>query len=176
MRKLHFGLAAVAVVAGLLLLAVLWGTPAENAGAVPQSGRVENSWFFFTRGFSGGGTNQFVVDSSGNVSSSASGNFSSVTLNNGSSSSRHVCTTATWNPGSLASSSVDGVSATSTDVALSGATTTDMCDVALSSATSTAASVKCHISGNATATIRLINFGTAALDLATGTARVCYDR
>lgn len=84
------------------------------------------------------------------------------------------CGTATWNPGSLASSSVDGISATTTDIAVPGAALGDSCIASLDSATSTSALFSCNISGTATGTITLANTGSAALDLATGTAKICY--
>lgn len=84
------------------------------------------------------------------------------------------CGTATWNPASLASSSVDGINEASTDIALTGAALGDVCFGSLDSATSTSAVFLCNISGTATGTITLLNTGTGALDLATGTAKVCY--
>lgn len=89
-----------------------------------------------------------------------------ITLNN--------CGTATWNPGSLASSSVDGVSATTTNVTVTGLALGDSCIGSLSSATSTAALFSCNVSAANTGTVTLINTGSVALDLATGTAKVCY--
>lgn len=84
------------------------------------------------------------------------------------------CATASWNPGSLASSSADGINETSTDIAVTGAALGDSCIASLDSATSTSAFFGCNISGTATGTITLLNTGTAALDLATGTAKICY--
>ena len=84
------------------------------------------------------------------------------------------CGTLTWNPGSIASSSIDGISATSTDVAVAGAALGDVCIASLDSATSTSAIFSCNISATATGTITMLNTGTAALDVVTGTAKICY--
>lgn len=83
-----------------------------------------------------------------------------------------TCATATWNPGSVATNTLAAV--TSTDIALSGAAVGDVCLAALTSATTTDAQLTCTITGAATGTIQLVNLGTGALDLATGTASVCY--
>lgn len=88
----------------------------------------------------------------------------------------HNCASATWNPGSIATSTI--TNSTSTDIALTGGLASDKCSATLSSATSSAISVGCNMSGTATATIQITNLGTtnAAIDLATGTAQVCFDR
>jgi hypothetical protein len=88
----------------------------------------------------------------------------------------HNCATSSWNPGSLSTSTVGN--ATTTDIALTGAVVTDKCEAVLSSATSTALNVECNITGTATATLTLYNNGTtnAAIDVATGTAQVCFNR
>ena len=85
------------------------------------------------------------------------------------------CGTATWNPGNLAATSTLSGAATTTDIAVAGAAMGDTCFGSLDSATSSAATFHCNISGNATATLTLINTGyNTALDLVTGTAKVCY--
>ena len=100
-------------------------------------------------------------------------NMSSLTINSGTAITAYKCATATWNPPSVGTSTVN-VAATSTDIALTGAVMGDTCTGSLTSATTSAASVNCFITGTATATIRLLNIGASALDLATGTAKVCY--
>ncbi len=87
--------------------------------------------------------------------------------------SNYKCATSTWDPGSLGTSTV-ALAATSTDIAISGAVMGDTCSGSLTSATTSAASVNCSITGTATATIRVINLADAALDLGSGTAKVCY--
>ncbi len=82
------------------------------------------------------------------------------------------CVSTSWNPPSIGTSTPNA-SATSTDIAFPGAVMGDKCLGSLTSATSSAASVNCFFTGTATATIRLFNIGTTALDLATGTAQVC---
>jgi len=83
------------------------------------------------------------------------------------------CATATFNPGSLSTSTIGN--ATTTDIALTGAVMGDTCAASLTSATSSALAVSCGITGTATATIEVENLGTtnAAIDPATGTAKVC---
>lgn len=121
----------------------------------------------FTQGFYAGTTRQLSVDNAGNLTTSGT-----VTLNG--ETTLGNCATATWNPGSLASSSIDGINETSTDIALSGSALGDVCFGSLTSATSTSAVFLCNISGTATGTLTLLNTGTGALDLVTGTAKVCY--
>lgn len=84
----------------------------------------------------------------------------------------NACATATWNPASAGTSSVNAA-IVSTDITLPGAVMGDSCLGSLTSATSSNASISCFITGTATATIRMLNIGTGALDLATGTAKVC---
>lgn len=84
------------------------------------------------------------------------------------------CGSATWNPASVASSSVDGISSVTTDIAVPGLALGDICVASLDSSTSTSAFFTCTATGAATGTISLFNRGTAALDLATGTAKICY--
>ncbi len=103
----------------------------------------------------------------GNVSTTGS-----VAIGDGTAISKYSCATATWNPGSVATSTLAAV--TSTNVALTGAVLGDLCLGSLTSATTSDAQVQCNITGTATATISLTNVGAAALDLATGTAKVCY--
>lgn len=86
-----------------------------------------------------------------------------------------VYATTSWNPGSVGTTSVNAA-ATSTDIALPGAVMGDYCFGSLTSATSSAASIHCFITGTATATLRLLNLGSTALDLATGTAKVSLYR
>ena len=84
------------------------------------------------------------------------------------------CATASWNPGSLATSTI--TNATSVDIALPGAVVGDLCQGSFTSATSTSIAVDCNIAATATGTMQLTNLGitNAAIDLATGTAKVCY--
>lgn len=98
---------------------------------------------------------------------------SQVQIGGGTAITSFSCNTASWNPLSIGTSSVN-IAATSTDIALTGAVVGDTCSGSLTSATSSAARIQCTITGNATATLGLLNTGTAALDLATGTAKVCY--
>lgn len=82
------------------------------------------------------------------------------------------CGTASWNPSSIATSTLASVATTS--IALTGAALGDVCLASLTSATSSDAQVTCVINSAATSTIQIVNLGASALDLATGTAKVCY--
>lgn len=82
------------------------------------------------------------------------------------------CGTKTFNPGSIATSTL--AAATSTDIALAGAALGDVCFGSLTSATTTDAQITCVVTQTATATLSLVNLGAAAVDYATGTAKVCY--
>lgn len=97
----------------------------------------------------------------------------SVTIGSGTAVTKYSCATATWNPPAIGTSSV-ALAATSTDIALSGSVVGDTCSASLSSATSSDARLGCVIAANATATLQVQNLGSASLDLATGTAKVCY--
>lgn len=122
----------------------------------------------------GGTTNLDSLELSGTLTSAGIVNSGTMTVGGGTAISKYSCTTASWNPGSVATSTI--TNSTSSDIALSGAVVTDICGASLSSATSSAIRVGCAITGAATATISITNLGTtnAAIDLATGTAEVCY--
>lgn len=132
----------------------------------------------FRNGLRAGSSQTQVIDRSANlltnVSSTGASNFGSIAIDGGAAIAESNCATATWNPGSVSTSTI--TNATSTDIALSGAAMGDYCFGSLTSATSSAVRIGCAISGAATATIAVTNLGTtnAAVDLATGTARVCY--
>lgn len=149
----------------IVLLGVLYFVNPGNL----LSGTGQTHWQTesFMQGLSAGTSRQLTLSNVGALVTSAS-----VTLNG--ETTLGNCGTATWNPGSLASSSVDGISATSTDIVVTGAALGDSCIGSLDSATSTSAIFSCNISGAATGTITLLNTGSAALDVVTGTAKVCY--
>jgi len=109
-----------------------------------------------------------------NLASDGSADLASLAFDSGTAITEHGCTTFTLNPGSLSSSTNPLLFTTSTDIAMSGAAMGDSCSGSLTSATSSVASIKCDVTGTATATLRIFNWNSAALDLATGTARVCY--
>lgn len=87
-----------------------------------------------------------------------------VTLNN--------CATATWNPGSIATSTL--AAATSTSITLTGLALGDVCLGSLTSATTSDAQITCTATAANTAILQIVNLGAAAVDYATGTAKVCY--
>lgn len=99
-------------------------------------------------------------------------NSSTMTVGGGTAITEHACATATWNPASIATSTLAAV--TSTTITLTGAAMGDTCEGALSSATTTDIIVSCGVTGTASGSIFLTNVGASAVDLATGTARVCY--
>lgn len=81
-----------------------------------------------------------------------------------------TCNTASWNPASIGSTT----SSVSSTITLTGAELGDLCLASLSSATSTQAVLSCNIWAANTAQIQLDNNSATALDVPTGTARVCY--
>lgn len=88
------------------------------------------------------------------------------------------CTTASWNPGSVASSGniIVGLNVTSTNVTgVTGAAIGDVCFATLSSDTSSVPhTLSCTFGSNTSSTVVLQNHDTAALDITTGTLKVCY--
>lgn len=82
------------------------------------------------------------------------------------------CDTASWNPASIATSTLDGGAYATTSVTLTGAAIGDLC-LASFSVTSTAAAFSCDIVEANTAVVKLANVGTVALDMATGTLKTC---
>ncbi len=160
-------------VTGLLVVALLFGLAALVGNTSHIFGaQVQNDLFYFTGGIKVGNSSQYAIDSSGNVTTSGK-----LTLGaSGTALSTIKCATATYDPGSLAAyvSSTVATSVTSTDIALPGAVMGDICIASLTSSTSSSASVGCIISGTATSTLTLQNKGGSALDLASGTAKVCY--
>ena len=121
-------------------------------------------------GYSVDGTS--IINGSGSFVGAING--TQFQLDSGTTIGEFNCATSTWNPGSIATSTLDGGAVTSTDIALSGSAMGDLCLASLTSATTISADVTCDITGTATSTINLYNIGASALDLATGTARVCY--
>ncbi len=85
----------------------------------------------------------------------------------------HSCNTVSYNPPALGIYSSATSSATTT-IALVGAVAGDTCLASLTTATTTDADLACHINAAGTSTLTVYNVGATALDLATGTARVCY--
>jgi len=127
--------------------------------------QVQNDLFYFTGGIKVGGQGQFSIDTNG-VTTLAS------TTVGGSLTYSANCATATWNPASIGPYG-SATSTTSTIITLPGAVLGSLCEGSLTSATSTAADFACDVNGAASATLNLYNTGGSALDLATGTARVC---
>ena len=109
-----------------------------------------------------------LTTSAGTASAGTDGTFS---VGGGTEIDLYNCATATWNPGSIATSTL--AAATSTDIALSGAVLGDVCIASLTSATTTAAQLTCAVTATGTSTIQLVNISETAVDYATGTARTC---
>jgi len=156
---LKYVLGIVAVVVIGLAAGYAGGLQSVSVSEQNLGGFNKNVPYSFDQGFQN--NNQTVMNSSGAFT------FLSVNTDSGN------CATSSWNPGSIASSSIDGLHTTSTDIHFTGAVMGDTCKASLSSATSSAASVSCGVSGTATATLVLANLGASALDVVTGTARVC---
>lgn len=157
--------ALVASLVATLALLLVGNQSAESLGAQLGITRYPNSGIaarFLT-----------ISTTAGTATAGADGSFtvSGVTTLNGETTLGN-CGTATFNPGAIATSTL--AAATTTDIALPGAALGDVCLASLTSATSTFAQVTCNISGTATATLQLVNLDVTALDLATGTAKVCY--
>jgi hypothetical protein len=83
------------------------------------------------------------------------------------------CATASWNPGSMTTSTA-GTIATTTAVTITGAKAGSICFASLTSATSTdAMPVTCRVTAANTARVSIVNMTGATTDLATGTLRAC---
>lgn len=82
------------------------------------------------------------------------------------------CGTATWNPASIATSTIDGAAYATTSVTLTGAAIGDLC-LASFSVTSTAAAFSCDIVEANTAVVKLANVSSIPLDMATGSLKTC---
>ncbi len=152
----------IAVLAVALLgLGLLGFVKANNPlGATGQTHYQIES---FLRGLTFGTTRQGTLGSDG-----------SLVIGSGTTISKFKCATATWDPPTLGTSSVT-LSATTTDIALSGAVAGDLCIGSLTTATTSAAGIGCVITASGTSTIRAINYGAvASLNLDSGTAKVCY--
>lgn len=145
-------------------------------GGMILVGLILGYLLFHSTGLLGSSTgyNSLALTPSASLGDSDAISNSSLTIGGGTAITAYKCATATFNPGSLATSTI--TNATTTDIALTGAVTGDTCSASLDSATSSAIAVACNITGNATATLRVSNLGTtnAAIDIATGTAKVCY--
>ncbi len=161
------GVVAIICVLAGLVVGVSFAPATSNVG-----GLVHNIQEQFSEGATFGSSGQFTISNTGAITNTAAITATGgITIGSGTAIDLVKCATATWNPGSIATSTL--AQATSTDIALSGAVLGDICIASLSSSTSTAAQVTCAITGTATSTIQLVNIGETALDLASGTARVC---
>ena len=142
----------------------------SSLGGVVGVGQVQTNTFWFVNGLFAGTSQQWSVSSAGAITTTGGMTVGS----SGTKVSNFQCATATWNPGALGTSTISN--ATSVDIALPGAVVGDLCSGSLTSATSTAIAVDCSVAQTATGTLQLTNLGTtnASIDLATGTAKVCY--
>ena len=100
-------------------------------------------------------------------------NTTSLTINSGTPILEYGCATATWNPAEIGINT-SSTSTASTTIALVGSALGDTCVASITSATTTAVVPGCNVNVAGTSTITLQNNGITALDLSTGTARVCY--
>jgi hypothetical protein len=127
----------------------------------------------FLRGLTFGTTRQGTLASDGSLTVVGITNSSGTSIGSGTVIQKYKCATATWNPPSLGTSSVT-LAATTTDILLTGAVAGDLCVGSLTTATTSLAGVSCVITASGTSTIRAVNYSAAALDLDSGTAKVCY--
>lgn len=136
---------------------VMLAQPVKNLG-----GTVENFPVWFTSGIKMGTAGTTLFGSDG-----------SITLNGGTALTNYKCATASWNPleaGGLGTST----STATTTIALTGAALGDVCFGAFSLATSTDVRIGCNVNVAGTTTISVSNLFGTSIDLATGTAKVCY--
>lgn len=162
------GVVAIICVLAGLVVGVSFAPATSNVG-----GLVHNIQEAFTEGATFGSTGQLTISNTGAISNSAAITATGgITIGSGTAIDLVKCATATWNPGSVGTSTLIAA-ATSTDIALSGAVMGDTCIASLSSATTSAAWVTCDVTGTATTTVKLVNISSSAVDYATGTARAC---
>lgn len=160
-------LVVIALGLGVLLFAVNGGSGLLSAAGTGMNHyQPEN----FLQGLYAGTLGQFSVNKTGSTT------VSSLTIGTGGTpTTKILCATTTWNPGSVASSGNPTIlSATSTSFNVSGSVVGDTCSASLSSATSTSFDVGCNVPSNGSGTVFLYNDGAAAIDPATGTAKFCY--
>ena len=112
--------------------------------------------------------------SNGTLDVAATATFSGATVlgSSGTAISNYKCATGTWDPGSIGTSTL--LFTTSTDIALTGAVMGDTCKGSFSTTTTNGIKVECGITGTATGTLFLTNWSAAAINLGSGTAKVCY--
>lgn len=107
------GTIVASVVLSLVIGSFFFGSVLNVGG--PQ---IDNTNEVFKYGLRAGAAQTQVIDSSGNL-------VSSYKLGGGTQVTKFSCATATWNPGSVATSTI--TNATSTDVPLAGAVVGDIC-------------------------------------------------
>lgn len=161
--------ACIALIVGVLLGSL-------TGGGFTAGGGVENDNPIFSRGLRAG---QPAVQEF-NAAGAFVGQFASatsLTLGGGTAISSYKCTSATWNPASVSSSSASQTLAINTGASTVG----DIVIPSLASATSTnlwliTAKVTASGATNGTTTIFLRGQEGAAVDLSTTTAKVCIIR
>lgn len=172
MKKLLIGLL---VVAALVAIGVTYAQhrQAATVGSEEATGPIHYQKEAFLRGYYGGTSRQYELNSSGAISTTGG-----ITLgSSGTAISVRKCAAFTWNPASFSSSTVASTTVTNTGYALGDITT----GAAL--ATSTSAD-QWSVTSNGSSTNAIVVQirplpGTAAwnagLDLATTTGTVCYE-
>lgn len=153
----------IGVVIGLLVATGVGFLIARNTitsstlGGVVGVGQVQTQTFWFYQGLYAGTTQQFSVNSTGQL-----------TLGGGTAVSKFACFTATWNPPSVASNT-----AVTVDVSTPGVTLGDIEQTSLATSTQ-GLQLEANASTTATSSVILSNTGIAAVDIATTTVKVCY--
>lgn len=161
--------AAVALLVGIVSTALIL-----SGGSSPLAGvNVEKE--ILTKGLWVGSPAVQVIDASANVTSTGSGTFGSLSLDGSTAIGEFSCTTATWNPPAMSSTTV-----ASTSVALSGLALGDIVSANLNAATSSDQwYVTANVKNAGSSTVFLVpSTGSAAwndgLNLTTSTLKVCY--
>ncbi len=184
----------VYVLAGLVVVLGAFLLLSEFSKPVSFGGLVHNTQEIFSKGIKAGSSAAEVIDSSGNwvgslsLSSSDTSTFagtnsftgatsftSTVTIGSGGTAiNKYICGSKTWNPDSIASSTDGLPGITTTTVAVSGATLGDVVLASFDSATSTEVwTISGKMTSSATATVTMVSYQTAALDLSTSTVKAC---
>lgn len=109
-----------------------------------------------------GTSDALQVDSSGNLSTSGT-----VTIGSGTVIAKHLSTTATWDPTSLANAS-----STLTAVTLTGVAAGDVCGAALDTITNAKWLMSAFVASTNTVIVTIMNITGGTVDLASGTLRV----
>jgi len=136
----------------------------SSLGGVVGVGQVQTNTFWFVNGLFAGTSQQWSVSSAGLMTTTGGLTLGS----SGTKVSTYSCSTATWNPPSVATTSQQTL-----DVSTPGVTLGDVEQASLATSTQ-GLSIEANASTTATSTVILSNNSAAAVDIATTTVKVCY--